>query len=153
MMSTIADRFYNEYLNHFPLFPVVQLQYSGYIDVNISLPKSVCEKASVCALVLVVKTTYYNQRMPIVKGTHFISLCMDFCGRNKEFHFGYNSRVSKAWKSTFQCISSSIERFRKVEDIRSRKAVAIPQFSIALHSSAQPGKVLLAFHLLHCKDP
>ena len=98
MVSTISEEFYNAMSNKPVLKALTEFQldvyaaggaslpYTGYVEVEVRIPRSNSDPISVVAPVLVTETTKYKHKVPVIIGTNILRIVRDHTSvSNKEF--------------------------------------------------------------------
>ena len=114
MVSTISEDYYLHQLAQsvelHPLTDILQveaagghqLQYSGYIEVNIRIPETDDIQT---ALLLVVPSTSYHLDTPVLLGTNVISCCLEKMKEGSEFAYS-KKNIPSAWDIANRCMQA-----------------------------------------------
>ena len=107
MVSTISEEFYNSLPNKPNLNALTEFQldiyaaggttlpYTGYIEVEVEIPRSDNGSISVVAPVLVTETTEYKHKVPVIIGTNILRIVRDHVDSSRR-------EVSEPWELAFE---------------------------------------------------
>ena len=116
-ISTVAEAFYNEHLQHLTIHPVQDilniecadgstLPYSGYIEVDLVAPGIIDSNTpSLPSLLLVVPGNTYSRRVPLLLGTNILEPLMQSTKAKYGTKFLQNANLQVPWYLSFRCIS------------------------------------------------
>jgi len=111
-VSCISQSFHDKHLPHHEINPLEHLihiesaggsslPYSGYVEVDLTLPGKVLGEDKVLpSIFLVTPDTHYNSHCPVLIGTNIIAVC--YAQHN---NFLVEEHLPSAWKVAFLCIS------------------------------------------------
>lgn len=114
-VSTIAETFYKQHFGHLPIQPLDTLlsvecadgnllPYSGYVEVELTIP-TVTGSDPIASLLLVVPDSNYNASVPILLGTNVLSVAMERCRQRHGTRFLQETGLNTSWFLTFRCLS------------------------------------------------
>lgn len=114
-VCTISTEFYNTYLKHVPIEQLDNIlkircadgetmPYLGYIRVNVTTSDIHTENNNDC-LMLVVPTTEYSQKVPVIIGTNFIHTMMNCIQEQRGQRFIQTTRMTTPWHLAFRYIT------------------------------------------------
>jgi len=134
-VSCISRKFYETCLSHIEIKPLETLlkiegiggsylPYSGYVEIELSLPGKVLgDIKSLLALLLVTDDTKYNEHCPVLLGTNVICRCF-------ELHDDFvNEQLPTAWKVAFQSMVLKSQESYNGTPVTVNKSVEIPALS------------------------
>ncbi|XP_048250935.1 uncharacterized protein LOC125378965 [Haliotis rufescens] len=132
MVTTISENFYRAYLPHLPLHQIssllevhgaggAKLPYLGYVEATIAIPPDFMgQVVEVPALILVVPTTDFTSKVPLILGTNVLRAA---CESNPGDRV---SGSSSPWTMAFQWLSRRWNDLNQTENVRTTKSITIP---------------------------
>ena len=130
-VSTVSEEFFKNQLGGVELKPLndllrvevaggSRLLYLGYIEVDLELPGKLCSpgEKSISALLLVVPTTSYNSKTPVLLGTNVIYSCKALVSNDR--------KVPGVWSDVFKICQLQLQMKSEGIPVYSKVAVEIP---------------------------
>lgn len=145
MITTLSKSFYGKHLeDEYILHPLeelsvevgggYQLDYLGYVDIDLTVPENVCGATRQFAfLALVVPDTPYNSIVPICVGTNVIKQCRDMCHKDFGPRFLQRVRLPTAWEVAFRTLSFSVRVDVSVPVKTTQNMVIGPEQQVVIH--------------------
>ena len=114
-ISTVSQRFHQQYLSHLPIQQLndfiniecadgESLPYCGYVEADIFAPSVTEENNPLPCLLLVVPDTRYNERVPVLLGTNVLEPLMMRTEANYGPRFLQDAKISVPWYLSFRCL-------------------------------------------------
>ena len=131
-VSCVSQKFYETCLSHIEMKSLETLlkiegiggsylPYSGYIEVELSLPGKVLGNVkTLMVLLLVIDNTKYNDHCPVLLGTNVICRCL-------ELHDDFvNEQLPMAWKVAFQSVILNSQESSAGTPVKVSESIEIP---------------------------
>lgn len=142
-VSTVSDKFRQDYLSHVPVKQLdtllkvecadgEQLPYSGYIEASVIF-EGLGDTREITCLLLVVPSSNYNAVVPLLIGTNILSVLMDDCSRDYGARYAQHGKLATPWFLAFRCLS-----LRNRDLARNKNVIALVKNAASVNYILKP---------------
>ncbi len=157
-VSTISDTFYRNYLSHLELHSLddilqvecadgASLPYLGYIKAGVTVSGVTTDVATDC-LFLVVPSSNYSSRVPILIGTNILQIFMLDCQASYGTQFLQKAALQVPWYLAFRCLT-----VREKELKRNKQALGVVRCAEIKRVTLPPNSAIVVAGSIHKEVP